>query len=217
MMTILDFHTHRTDANQALISVSPKDFSPQPGRYYSVGYHPWLPLETLSEDDFALLEQCARHPQVLAIGETGMDSLRGNDLVTQEMVFVRHLRLAGDLHKPVVVHSVRTAQQILAARRREGLTQVPLIVHGMRGNERVARTWLEAGCYLSYGVRFNPKAVEATPRDRLLIETDEAHETIQEVAAMVADALKCSADDIMALSATNARHLLAAGQIIDDQ
>ena len=210
MITILDFHTHRLDAVQALISVSPKEFSPQPGQYYSVGFHPWLPLETLSEDDFALLEQCARHPQVLAVGETGMDSLRGSDLNVQETVFVRHLRLAAQLHKPVVVHCVRTAQQILAIRRRESLTAVPLAIHGMRGNERVARTWLEEGCYLSYGARFNPKAVETTPRDRLLIETDEAHETIQEVAAMIADVLNCSADEVMALAEANARRLLTS-------
>lgn len=209
MMDIIDFHTHRLDATQALISISPGDFKPQPGLYYSLGYHPWLNPESLTEDDFALLEKCARHPQVLAIGETGMDTLQGGDLKLQEAVFARHLRMAALLHKPVVVHCVRTSQQILAIRRREGLTSVPLAIHGMRGNEHVARTWLEGGCYLSYGARFNPKAVEATPRDRLLIETDESHETIQEVAAQVADVLKCSADEVMAQAAANARRLLA--------
>lgn len=208
MIDILDFHTHRLDATRALISVSPADFEPQPGLYYSVGYHPWLPLETLGEDDFALLEQCARHPQVLAVGETGMDSMRGSDLKLQEAVFVRHLRLAAQLHKPVVVHCVRTSQQILAIRRREGLTEVPLAIHGMRGNEHVAQAWLEEGCCLSYGARFNPKAVEVTPRDRLLIETDEAHETIQQVASQVAHVLKCSTAEVMALAAANARRLL---------
>lgn len=208
MITILDFHTHCLDAVQALISVSPKEFSPQPGQYYSVGFHPWLPLETLSEDDFALLEQCARHPQVLAVGETGMDGLRGSDLNVQETVFVRHLRLAAQLHKPVVVHCVRTAQQILAIRRRERLTAVPLAIHGMRGNERVARTWLEEGCYLSYGARFNPAAVETTPGDRLLIETDEADVTIQEVAAQVASVLQLTADQVLDMAAANTRRLL---------
>ena len=210
MINILDFHTHHPDAAQALISVSPKDSSPTPGRYYSVGYHPWLPLETLSEDDFALLEQCARHPQVLAVGETGMDGLRGSDLNVQETVFTRHLRLAAQLHKPVVVHCVSTAQQILAIRRRESLTAVPLAIHGMRGNERVARTWLEEGSYLSYGARYTPAVCETTPRDLLLIETDEAHQTIQEVAATIADVLNCSADEVMALAEANARRLLTS-------
>lgn len=208
MINIIDFHTHRLDATQALISVNPGDFKPQPGLYYSVGYHPWLNLEILTDDDFALLEKCARHPQVLAIGETGMDSLRGCDLAVQREVFIRHLKLAAGLHKPVVVHCVRTAQQVLATRHQEGLADVPLIIHGMRGNERVARTWLEAGCYLSYGARFNPKAVEVTPLNRLLIETDETDETIQEVAARVAHVLHLSADQVLDLAAANTRLLL---------
>ena len=101
MMNIIDFHTHRQDAPQALISVNPRDFKPQSGLYYSVGYHPWLNLGTLTDDDFTLLEHCALHRQVLAIGETGMDSLRGSDLAVQRAVFVRHLRLAADLHKQI--------------------------------------------------------------------------------------------------------------------
>ena len=210
MMHIIDFHTHQLDATDALISVSPQQFDPQHNRWYSVGYHPWQPLNKLTEKDFDVLAQCASHPQVLAIVETGMDRLCENDLDIQAAVFVRHLGLASTVGKPVVVHSVRTAQQILATRRRERLTAVPLAIHGMRGNERVARTWLEEGCYLSYGARFNPKAVETTPRDRLLIETDEAHETIQEVAAMIADVLNCSADEVMALAAANARRLLTS-------
>lgn len=212
MMDILDFHTHRQDATGALISVNPSDFRPQPGNFYSVGFHPWLPLDTLTDEDFDLLEQCARHPQVLAIGETGMDSLRGSDLAVQREVFVRHLRLAAQLHKPVVVHCVKTAQQILATRRQEGFTAVPLVVHGMRGNEHLARTWLEAGCCLSYGARFNPRAVEATPPDRLLIETDEADITIREVAALVAQALHCSAEQVIEQAAANISRLLQVRQ-----
>lgn len=213
MISILDFHTHRHDATGALISVNPQGFNPHCGLYYSVGFHPWLPLETLGEDDFAMLEQCARHPQVLAIGETGMDSRRGSALEIQEAVFLRHLSLADTVHKPVVIHSVRTTQQILTARRRASLSHVPLVIHGMRGNEHVACTWLEEGCYLSYGAHFNPQAVEATPSDRLLIETDEAHETIQEVAARVANVLRVSADEVMALATANARRLLQTEHI----
>ena len=208
-MDILDFHTHRTDSTAALISVDPRQFDPQPGLCYSVGFHPWDTVETITEADFDLLEQCARHSQVLAIGETGMDSLRGADLETQETLFIRHLQLANDVGKPAVIHSVRTAQQILTARSRAKLTEVPLAIHGFRGNEHVARTLLDAGCYLSYGARFNPAALLATPLDRLLIETDDAPATIHEVAALVADTLHLTTDTILHTATTNARHFLS--------
>ena len=176
---IIDCHTHHADATAALIAVDPRQFDPQPGLWYSVGYHPWHDVDKLTEADFKLLEQRARHPQVLAIGETGLDSLRGADLETQSSVFVRHLQVAHATSKPVVVHCVRTAQRIIDERRKAGLTAVPLAIHGMRANERIARTLLDAGCYLSFGIRFNPATLLATPPDRMLIETDEAPATIR--------------------------------------
>ena len=208
-MNILDFHTHRPDATAALISVDPRHFDPQPGLWYSVGFHPWDTVEDITDDDIAQLQQCASHPQVLAIGETGMDSLRGADLETQEALFVRHLQLAHNVGKPVVVHSVRTAQQILTARHRAGLTDVTLAIHGFRGNEHVARTLLDAGCYISFGARFNPTALFATPLDRLLIETDDDPTiTIHDIATQVAQALNTSTEHITTTVTTNAHTLL---------
>lgn len=208
MTPVIDCHTHRTDASAALIAVDPRQFAPQPGLWYSVGYHPWHEVDSLTDADFDLLEQCVRHPQVLAIGETGMDSLRGADLDTQARVFVHHLQVAHVIGKPVVVHCVRTAQRIIDERRKAGLTAVPLAIHGMRANERVACTLLDAGCYLSYGIRFNPATLLATTPDRLLIETDEAPATIHEVATAIADVLATTADDVIALATGNLHSFL---------
>lgn len=205
---IIDCHTHHADVTAALIAVDPRQFDPQPGLWYSVGYHPWHDVDSLTYADFDLLEQCARHPQVLAIGETGLDSLRGADLDTQARVFVRHLQVAHVIGKPVVVHCVRTAQRIIDERRKAGLTAVPLAIHGMRANERVARILLDAGCYLSFGSRFNPATLLATPPDRLLIETDEAPITIHEVASAIGDVLGLPCDQIIKTAAENTQRLL---------
>lgn len=207
-MDILDCHTHRLDATAALISVDPRHFDPRPGRWYSVGFHPWDGVDTLTDEDFTLLERCAHHPQVLAIGETGMDRLRRGDINTQTEVFIRHLQLSHDLGKPVVVHNVRCTQEILAARHQAGLTTLPLIIHGMRGNEHIACLLLDAGCYLSFGFRFNTEALLSTPLDRLLIETDDAPVTIQEIADVIATALQMSSEDIIKTAAGNTQRLL---------
>lgn len=208
MTPIIDIHTHLLDANGALISVAPQDFDPQPGKWYSVGFHPWHAIEKLNDEDFELLEQCAQHRQVLAIGETGMDRTRGAELNIQVAVFVRHLQLAHDLGKPVVTHCVRAAQDILAARGKVHLDDVPLIIHGMRSNAHVARTLLDGGCYLSFGSRFNPEAVNATPPDRLLIETDEAPVTILEVANLVAQASHLTTGQVISQASANACRIL---------
>ena len=208
-MTIpFDFHTHRLDATGALISVDPRRFSPEPGKWYSVGFHPWDAIGELTEDDFELLQQCAVHPQVLAIGETGMDSHRGAEMEVQRQVFSRHLTLAAALGKSVIVHSVKTAQEIIALRRQLRLTDVTLAIHGMRANERVARLLLDEGCYLSFGLKFNSRTLLETPLDRLLIETDDAEVTIEEVAATVATLLGTGTEEVICRTNMNARQLL---------
>lgn len=208
MITIIDFHTHRLDATSSLISVDPRRFDPQPGLCYSVGFHPWHGVELLTDDDYALLEHCARHPQVLAIGETGMDRLRGPELGVQQQAFVRHLRLAQALDKPVVAHCVRTAQDLLAARHQAGLDDVTLVIHGMRGNEHVARTLLDAGCYLSYGIRYNLAALQAMPVDRLLIETDDGPVSIDDVATAVSQSIGITTDALIDQVISTARIIL---------
>ena len=52
-MSIIDFHTHRLNATDAMISVNPSQFDPQPGQWYSVGFHPWHDVDTLTDDDCA--------------------------------------------------------------------------------------------------------------------------------------------------------------------
>lgn len=208
MNDIINFHTHQYDATAALIAVDPRQFEPQPGLWYSVGFHPWNEVDKITEEDFDQLRRCAAHPQVLAISETGMDALRGASLDIQGEVFSRHMLIAANMAKPVVVHCVRTVQNILSIRRKSGLTAVPLAVHGMRSNAHVAQTWLDAGCYLSFGARFNPAALLATPIDRLLIETDDSDTPIDEVATLVAHTLHLTTAEVIKHAINNARQLL---------
>ena len=208
MNDIIDFHTHHSSASAALIAVDPRQFYPQQGLCYSVGFHPWNEVDTLTAEDFGRLAECALHPQVLAVGETGMDALRGAPLYIQANVFLRHLQVAASVGKPVVIHSVRTAQEILAIRRKAGLIEVPLAVHGMRSNANVAKLWLDAGCFLSFGARFNPAALIATPIDRLLIETDDSDTPITTVASLAAQTLHLTIDEITTTATANAQRLL---------
>lgn len=182
---ILDFHTHNQQATDALISVMPEEFDPQPGKFYSVGIHPWHSQE-VTPSVLNALETAAQHPQVLAIGETGLDALRGASLEAQMELFRKHIALAEQLGKALIIHMVRTSQQVLKAWH-ESQRLVPWIIHGMRGNPRVAQPLIDAGFYLSFGSRFNPATVAATPLDRLLIETDDdADITIHDVAQAIA-------------------------------
>ena len=108
---LIDCHTHDTTRTDAIISVSPALFRPEEGKHYSVGIHPW---ETGATLDFELLERAAAHPSVAAIGETGVDRLRGAGIDTQTDVFRRHITLSESLRKPLILHVVKALDIILA-------------------------------------------------------------------------------------------------------
>ena len=176
---IKDIHTHRADAREAVISVNPWEFCPVEGLLYSVGIHPWQAARA-TETDFDRLAECARADGVLMIGECGIDKLRGGDLSMQTGVLERHIALSELVRKPLLLHCVRASNE-LCLLRRQLRPSMPWIVHGFRGNARVAGQLLDAGFYLSYGERFNPEALAITPTDRLLAETDESTLPIDEL------------------------------------
>lgn len=205
MTPIIDIHTHRLDAGpEAIISVEPTAFAPQPGRLYSVGYHPWSGIP----QSLGALDAIANHPQVVAIGETGLDALRGVSIAEQELLFAHHIALAQQLGKPVIAHMVRTSQQLIKVWRHMQPSGISLIIHGMRGNENVARTLIDAGCYLSYGERFNPNALRATPPDRILAETDESTKPISDIIAAMASTLGTTPEALSASISHNTTALL---------
>ena len=122
-MDILDIHTHRmpVELGQAIQNCQPAEFDPLAGAYYSVGIHPWyLTRENLDRQGEMLLAaiQC---PQVLAIGEAGLDKLVRTDYMLQQEVFEKQAMLAHEMKYPLVIHAVRSANEIICLRKNEPL------------------------------------------------------------------------------------------------
>ncbi len=181
---ILDAHTHNLTARNAIISVEPGDFKPADGLFYSVGLHPWSASRDAHHE--ALLCSVATHPQVVAIGECGIDLVRSTlDEAGQIELTLLHARLAEELHKPLVLHCVRS-YHIVARLLKEFSPTQPWIIHGFRGNATVARQLLRfRQVWLSFGEHFNADALAATPQNRRLAETDCSTRPIEEIAAIV--------------------------------
>ena len=186
---ITNLHSHDTSAQEALISVDIDDFKPQYGKVYSVGLHPWHIGDDWQEK-IEQLKEAAQHQLVVAIGETGLDSLKGAPLEVQEQVMQAHINIASASGKPLIIHCVRTSQQVLKLwRDNPEAHNVAWVIHGFRGNENVARQLLDAGFYLSYGSKHNAEALAITPIDHLLVETDdEPSSTIKQALKEVAQA-----------------------------
>ena len=202
-MTIFNFHTHDTAAHDAIISVSPSCFDPHSGLLYSVGIHPWNTIGDLQQE-WDLLETFCHHQQVVAIGETGLDTLRGAPLDIQIEIFKRHIDMAEQIGKPIIVHCVRAWQELITTWRSTAPHHVSLAVHGFRGNAAIAKQLMKESFYLSFGEHFNAEALAVTPHDRIMIENDDSNSDIATIAASAAQALELSTEQVKALVNNNA-------------
>lgn len=174
-MEILDIHTHHSlsDVSLAIRSCLPGTFSPQAGGYYSVGIHPWYLTAENLERQWDDLQAAAQSPQVLAIGEAGLDKLADVPFSLQLTAFEQQVKLAGRLELPLVIHAVRASNEIIQLKQ-QYRPRNSWIIHGFRGKEEQALQYLRQGISLSFGEKYNEAALRAVPLDRLFIETDES-------------------------------------------
>ena len=149
--------------------------------FATAGIHPHEAART-TDADFAAIEELARAPKVVAIGECGLDRGPHNDapLDAQEWLFRRHIDLARRTGLPLVVHNRDTYPdlfRILEDEARHG----PLrwVMHCFSGGPDEARRSVDLGFFLSFSGVLTFKNAErtreaacATPRDRVLVETD---------------------------------------------
>jgi len=172
-MSIIDIHTHLgCPANwQSITSFTPDEF-PQSGceTPFSIGIHPWF-ISADPASQLLRLRSIVESCGPIAVGECGLDALRGPSVDVQESVLLKQLDLAVENNLPVVFHVVRKYDIILnLVKRYHG--SLRSIVHGFRGSPELASQLRHAGLEISFGRVFNIDSVTATPLDRLFVETD---------------------------------------------
>lgn len=145
--------------------------------FAALGYHPHEG-DRYAQDDLSALKALAAHPKVLAIGETGLDYAKNfSSIDGQKTLFRKHLALARELGKPVVIHCRDAHAHTRQILREEGISRG--VIHCFSGNAEDAREYVAMGFFLSIAgpVTFSNAdklraVVKAIPLDRLLVETD---------------------------------------------
>jgi TatD DNase family protein len=146
--------------------------------YASVGVHP--DYELVSEPTQEELVRLAKHPKVVAIGETGLDYFRlTGDLEWQRNRFRTHIRAAVESGKPLIIHTRSASADTLRLMHEEGADKIGGVMHCFTESMEVALAAIEMNFYISFsGIVTFKKALElkevATriPLERMLIETD---------------------------------------------
>lgn len=150
------------------------------GIYYAIGVHP-LSVGKEPPLSVAQLAAFARHPKLVAIGETGLDYHYTPETKAAQQDSLRvHIEAAQETGLPLVIHA-RDADDDMAAILAEGYRQRPYacVMHCFSSGPGLARAALDLGFYLSMsGIAAFPKSHDlraifaAAPLDRILVETD---------------------------------------------
>ena len=192
---LINIHTHRInpcDNFIQIVNLNLNEPSPEQG-YFSYGIHPWL-LDNVHfqlEEAFSLLEKRLQLPNVLALGEAGLDKMHKDSFEQQIAVFERQIELSEALQKPMILHDVKSHNEILALRKKHKAKQ-PWILHGFNGTEQDIQQLTGQGLYLSVGEsllhpeRKITKSLKNIPLEMLFLETDMAEigiETVYKAAA----------------------------------
>jgi TatD DNase family protein len=182
----IDFHTHHDRKSLDLINLQTLHVTselqaeslPNP---CSLGLHPWfVQLETW-EAAWENLLDLAKLSQVVAIGECGLDRNIDLPLEIQISIFKRHIELAEELRKPLVIHCVRAFAELIALKKNT-TSSIPWIIHGFNKKEEVFQQLLKHNFYFSFGSAIlsdrSPvtQAIATIPNGRFLLETDDRND-----------------------------------------
>jgi TatD DNase family protein len=199
-----------------------------PGLSATVGVHPHEARHWSAEVEARLRELLAQ-PEVVAVGETGLDyHYDHSPRDAQRRAFTAQLALGAETGKPVVVHA-READQDVAAIIEEWGGRVRIVLHSFAGKRRVFDAGMAAGAYFSFSgmITFKNWSPDVRPTDgppeRLLVETDAPYLApvphrggrnepafVREVAATLASQLGLSLEALAQRTTDNAVRLFGS-------
>ena len=176
----IDIHTHFPTTELGIISVeniiAGIDNIPKQNPF-SIGIHPWYS----DEANLKIVIESINKPNCLAIGECGLDMipkhLKNNPLEKQIDLFVKQIALSEQFQMPVIIHCVKCFDKLMQLKKQLQPKQA-WIIHGYQKNKSLARQFVKAGFYLSFGAsilnsKSNQNALQNMPLDKIFLETDD--------------------------------------------
>lgn len=154
----------------------------QPSVHATVALHPNEAPRLAGElgDALAEIERLAALPQVVAVGETGLDYFRtGEDgVAAQQRSFREHIAIAKRQQRALVIHDRDAHADVLRILEEEGAPE-RTVFHCYSGDAEMAEVCAARGYFMSFAGNVTFKnaqplrdAVAAAPPELLLVETD---------------------------------------------
>ena len=200
---MFDVHTHKRNAelqDRAIVNLKIDD-DVASYSHFSFGIHPWEVDESWADKvqrlKFKANELVSmKNASFCAIGEIGLDRLKGGNMDLQIQCFEEQLGLAEYYAKPVIVHCVKAFDEALQVLNSLKFS-MPVVFHGFRGKPQQARQLLDKGFFISFGPKFNPDSMKlAYAEGRMFLETDDSGTDIALVYESAGRVLNISPTDI---------------------
>jgi TatD DNase family protein len=144
----------------------------------TAGVHPHE-ASSWSADVAARLRELLAAPEVVAVGETGLDyHYDHSPRDVQRRVFETQLRLAAELGKPVIVHAREADADMAAMLAALGSGPPVVVLHSFSSGDAVWEAGRAINAYFSFSGMITFKnwtqtgRLAVVPSDRLLVETD---------------------------------------------
>ena len=206
MADFFNIHTHVSiHPESEILSLAPEELSTDNRSFYaSVGIHPWTLTEENADIQWKALCESIKDKRIVAIGECGLDKLKGPSMELQTAVFKQEAALAEDSSLPLIIHCVKAFNELVQLKKAISPRQ-PWIIHGFRGKLPLALDCIRHGFYLSIGSHFQENTLKTIPLDRLFIETDESEESIGSIYQRVAETKGISQQELLEAINKNVR------------
>lgn len=199
----IDIHTHKQSATGLSVINLYKDFAQAvDSTTCSIGIHPWYIQAGGLNEQFEELTGHVVLPNVIAIGECGLDKATDTDWQVQVIAFTEQVRLANQLKKPLIIHCVRAYEEVLHILKEENV-HVPVIFHGFNKNIQLAERLVNMGYYLSFGAALLKEgshasiAIQSISPERFFLETDDSPVDIADIYDAAASLLKTEKDALI--------------------
>ena len=200
----IDIHTHNPLNSEEIIAVPSLflqniDFQKYINTPFSAAIHPWHVTKFTVEQVSIMLENLEKQPGLIAIGETGLDKICTADYHQQKLLFEMHLEFAEKLRKPVIIHAVKSWNELLNYIKK---VNVPFIIHGYSAGSELTKQLIDLGCYFSAGksvLQITPRfceAIQFIPLTSLFLETDDSSLNIKEIYNEVSNILNLPLEEL---------------------
>jgi TatD DNase family protein len=154
----------------------------QEGIYGAFGVHPH-DSSFYNEELENYITELMNHPKAIAIGEIGLDYYYKHSLPeAQRHAFSRQIALAGNMHKPIIIHSRDSQSDTMSILKTELLSinlEIKGIMHCFSGNYEMAMESIALGLLISFSgvitfenAKTTLEIVKKLPIEQILSETD---------------------------------------------